>query len=243
MTAIAAAVDWQRRVLECGILGAGSEGDWRNEAYRLYSEKLRIPDYPCFFGQAAEVRGQMLYTFVSHGDLHELVTNMRCFVSLIAAQAHNRSGLAAFFEPDPSLREHAQFVARFWETLQYIHEHDSCPKGRSPEDPLWEFSFGTCEMFVVGCSPTYQNRRSRNLGPGMILIFQPRHLFIDSITSQPIEPAVRHRIHRRMLAYDGMPVHPDIGFYGVSSNREWRQYALPDDNLPELGACPFHPRQ
>jgi uncharacterized protein len=75
------------------------------------------------------------------------------------------------------------------------------------------------------------------------MISHPRHLFIDSVTSQLIEPAVRHRIHRRMLAYDGMPVHPDIGFYKESFNREWRQYALPDDNLPELRACPFHPRQ
>jgi hypothetical protein len=46
-----------------------------------------------------------------------------------------------------------------------------------------------------------------------------------------------------MLAYDGMPVHPDIGFYGDSINREWKQYALPDDNASEKGACPFHPRR
>ena len=43
-----------------------------------------------------------------------------------------------------------------------------------------------------------------------------------------------------MLAYDGMPVHPDIGFYGDAANREWKQYALPDDNEPERGTCPFH---
>ena len=233
-------IDWQRRVAERGILGMQSQHSWRSDAYREYREKLRIPDYPCFFGQAAEARGEMLYTFVSHGNLIDLVRNVQCFVSLIGTEAHRRSSMTAFFEPDPSLKEHAQFVTRFWETLQYLHEHDSYPKHRSPEDPLWEFSFETCEMFVVGCSPTYRNRRSRNLGPGMTLIFQPRHLFIDPVTFQPIAPEVRHRIHRRMLAFDGMPVHPDIGFYGEPSNREWRQYALPDDNLPELGACPFH---
>ena len=37
-------------------------------------------------------------------------------------------------------------------------------------------------------------------------------------------------------------VHPDIGFYGNIGNREWKQYALPDDNEPEAGTCPFHTR-
>jgi hypothetical protein len=74
----------------------------------------------------------------------------------------------------------------------------------------------------------------------MALIFQPRSLFIDPMTSQPIAAPVRQRIHKRMLAYDGMPVHPDIGFYGDDINREWKQYALPDNNEPASGSCPFH---
>jgi uncharacterized protein len=97
-------------------------------------------------------------------------------------------------------------------------------------------------MFVVGASPTYQHRRSRNLGPGVVLVFQPRALFIDPATSQPIAASVRQRIHKRMMAYDGMAVHPDIGFYGNVGNREWKQYALPDDNEPEAGVCPFQAR-
>jgi hypothetical protein len=113
---------------------------------------------------------------------------------------------------------------------------------RTPDDILWEFAFERCEMFVVGASPTYKHRRSRNLGPGVVLVFQPRFLFIDPATSQPIAASVRQRIHKRMLAYDGMTVHPDIGFYGSAGNREWKQYALPDDNESETGACPFHAR-
>jgi uncharacterized protein len=131
----------------------------------------------------------------------------------------------------------------FWEVLQLLHEQDSDSAMDMPPDlPLWEFSFERHEMFVVGASPTYRIRRSRNLGPGMVLIFQPRSLFIDPETSKPIAMEVRRRIHRRMLAYDGMAVHPDIGFYGDPINREWKQYALPDDNEPETGTCPFHVR-
>ena len=233
--------DWTSRVLDHGQLEKAPQNSWELDAYEQYRAKLRAPDYPCFFGQSAEARGEMLYTFVAEGRLNELLTNMRKFVSLIKTAAHERSSLVAFFEPGPSLADHRSFVARFWQVLRFLHEHDQAPSlERTPDEPLWEFSFQRCEMFVVGASPTYRGRRSRNLGPGMVLIFQPRSLFIDPMTSEPIAAPVRHRIHKRMLAYDGMPVHPDIGFYGDVINREWKQYALPDDNEPISGSCPFH---
>ncbi len=233
--------DWTGRVLDQGRLGIPVEDSWKLEAFEQYRARLRAPEYPCFFGQGGEARGEMLYTFIAEGGLDEFVTNMRQFVRLIAAPPHERSSLVAFLEPDPSITDHASFIARFWQVLQFLHEHDSDPATeRTPDHPLWEFMFEDCEMFVVGASPTYQHRRSRNLGPSTVLVFQPRSLFIDPATSQPIAASVRQRIHKRMLAYDGMTVHPDIGFYGNLGNHEWKQYALPDDNEPETGACPFH---
>lgn len=234
---------WTDRVLDQGGLGTTPDDDWKLLAYEQYRGKLRSPDYPCFFGQGGEACGEMLYTFVADGRFEELETNMRRFVSLIGTPGYERSSLVAFFEPNPSIADHVSFSARFWHILQFLHENDTYPdKDKTPDHPLWEFSFEGCEMFVVGASPTYRLRRSRNLGPGIVLVFQPRSLFIDPATSRPIAASVRHRIHERMLAYDGMPVHPDIGFYGDSINREWKQYALPDDNAPETGTCPFHQR-
>jgi FPC/CPF motif-containing protein YcgG len=234
---------WTGRVFDQGRLGIPVNESWKLEAYEQYKARLNAPEYPCFFGQSGEARGEMLYTFIAEGGLHELVTNLREFVNLTGAPSHGRSSLVAFFEPDPSLTDHGSFVARFWRILQFLHDHDRDPvSDRTPEHPLWEFAFERCEMFVVGASPTYKQRRSRNLGPGVVLVFQPRFLFMDPATSQPIAASVRQRIHKRMLAYDGMTVHPDIGFYGNAGNREWKQYALPDDNEPEAGACPFHAR-
>ncbi len=234
---------WTDRVLDQGRLGIPVNDHWKLEAYEQYQTRLRAPEYPCFFGQSGEARGEMLYTFVAHGRLNEFVANMREFVSLMGAPPHERSSLVAFLEPDPSMTDHVSFVARFWEVLQFLHEHDRNPATeRTPDHPLWEFAFEGCEMFVVGASPTYQRRRSRNLGPGVVLVFQPRSLFIDPATLQPIAASVRHRIHKRTLAYDGMSIHPDIGFYGNLGNREWKQYAIPDDNQPETGVCPFHTR-
>ncbi len=235
--------EWISRVLDHGRLGITPEDSWKLEAYEEYRSKLRAPDFPCFFGQAGEARGEMLYTFVAAGCLDELVRNMQQFVRLIHTSPYQRASLISFFEPDSRITDHAVFVSRFWEILQFLHEHDDDPAtGKPPDHPLWEFSFQRNEMFVVGASPTYQRRRSRNLGPGIVLVFQPRSLFIDPATSQPIAADVRRRIHGRMLSYDGMPVHPDIGFYGDLTNREWKQYALPDDNEPTQGACPFRGR-
>lgn len=232
--------DWTSRVLDQGKLGTVPEESWKLDAYERYKDRLRAPDYPCFFGQSAEARGEMLYSFIADGSLNEMVANMQRFVSLTGTALYERSSLITFFEPDPSITDHSAFVARFWQVLQFLHEHDRDPAmDRTPDDPLWEFSFERCEMFVVGASPTYRRRRSRNLGPGIALIFQPRSLFIDPATSEPIAAAVRQRIHKRMLAYDGMSLHPDIGFYGDVTNSEWKQYALPDDNQPESGTCPF----
>jgi uncharacterized protein len=239
--------DWQSRVLDQGRLGVAvrdvENNKWNTDAYEQYQARLRDPAYPCFFGQTAEARGEMLYSFTGWSDLPEFVKNMRKFVGLIGSPPHERSSLTAFFEPDPAIRNHVLFVQRFWHLLQFLHEHDRKPAtDRTPDHPLWEFAFEGCEMFVVGASPTYQRRRSRNLGPGMVLVFQPRILFIDPATAHPIAATVRRRVHKRMLAYDGITVHPDIGFYGNPGNREWKQYALPDDNEPETGSCPFHTR-
>jgi uncharacterized protein len=234
---------WTSRVLDQGRLGVSPREDWKITAYQQYREKLLASNYPCFFGQTGELHGEMMYTFVAERAFEEMVANVRQFVCLIGTVHYERSSLVAFFEPEQSLTDHLVFVGRFWRILQFLHQHDSRPPvAKTPDHPLWEFSFEGREMFVVGASPTYRQRRSRNLGAGIVLIFQPRNLFIDPATSQPIAPDVRHRIHRRVLAYDGMPVHPDIGFYGHGTNREWKQYALPDDNTPEEGCCPFHVR-
>jgi FPC/CPF motif-containing protein YcgG len=235
---------WTSRVLNRGILGVALKEAWELEAYKQYKTKLDARDYPCFFGQNGEARGEMLYTFIPQHSLSEILTSMQQFTSLISTPDYERCSIVAFFQPNPSITTHTSFVNRFWQVLQYLHDHDPNPATEcTPAHPLWEFSFQCSEMFVVGTSPTYQQRRSRNLGPGMVLIFQPRSLFIDSATSQPIAAHVRKSIHQRMLAYDGMSVHPDIGFYGDIDNREWKQYALPDDNAPEAGACPFHTAQ
>jgi FPC/CPF motif-containing protein YcgG len=233
---------WTERILNVKVSNAGALPAWWRDAYDSYRVTLDQPDYPCFFGQAAERRGEMFYAF--DGQHPQVAsTTMRHFVELGRNPALVRHSLAMFCAPDPALASHADFLRRFWSILRHLHDADAVPmRPTDPDDPWWEFSFGGRKMFVVGTSPTYRKRRSRVIGSGMLLLFQPRELFTDLATGKPISAEVRRQIHARMLAYDAMPVHPDIGFYGDPATREWKQYCLPDDNAPVTGRCPFASR-
>ncbi|MFT4504793.1 YqcI/YcgG family protein [Caballeronia sp. 15711] len=231
--------DWRTRVLG-DKSDSGLYGGWQEKSYIVYRHRLMADEYPCFFGQAGERNEEVLYAFIRQGDETTLAELMREFTNYARSPAYAKHSLTVFLEPDLGLSLHRDFVDRFWGLLGTLAVLDV--KKSVHDDPgtvHWEFSFDGCEMFVVGASPTYEKRRSRNLGPGIVLLFQPRQLFIDPTTGKPISASARREIHKRMLRYDRMSVHPDIGFYEDVDNREWKQYVLPDDNTPVSGECPY----
>jgi hypothetical protein len=59
--------NWTGRVLDQGRLGIPVKEIWKLEAYEQYKAKLHVPEYPCFFGQSGEARGEVLYTFIAEG--------------------------------------------------------------------------------------------------------------------------------------------------------------------------------
>jgi hypothetical protein len=77
----------------------------------------------------------------------------------------------------------------------------------------------------------------------MVMLFQPRSVFVDAVTKRAIGTQARAEVRRRLLAWDGIPHHPDLGVYGDPENREWKQYFLPDDQEPVKGECPFMARE
>ena len=115
--------NWTERVLDQGTLET-PEDRWKIDAYEEYKASVCKPDYPCFFGQSGELRGEMLYTFVARNGFDELAKSMRQFVNLIGTSPYERASLIAFFEPDPSITDHMSFVARFWQALQFLHGYD-----------------------------------------------------------------------------------------------------------------------
>jgi len=232
---------WRDRIILDAFDSDGLVELWMERAYRDFCDRVKDQAYPCFFGTTAERRGEMFYAFVQASNIFQLAGKMREFVRRGRIAQCNRYNLAVFFRPD-GIRDHKQFGRRFWDILQYLHMADTRPDPGQPSDAEWEFTFEGCQMFVVASSPTYLKRRSRNLGDGMVILFQPRSVFVDIVTNEAISSAARGEVRDRLRRWDEIPAHPDLGVYGDPKNLEWKQYCLPDDNEPMVGECPFRSR-
>ena len=234
---------WTSRIIFGNRTGIEELPAWLTPSYLNFRTQVTDSAYPCFFGTQAERNGEMFYSFVAGSDVEQLPSTMTTFLTQSAAHAAEKNNFALFFEPDPEPLTHDAYRAAFWRTLQYLHDHDPLPSGDpealDPSLPAWEFTFSGTQMFVVGCTPSYRNRRSRNLGPGMVMLFQPRSVFVDLVTKRAIGPTSRGQVRRRLLAWDGVPHHSALGVFGDEDNHEWKQYFLPDDDKPVAGVCPF----
>lgn len=236
----ATATDWKRRLIRGRGQWDGPIPAWLAEAWQAFERNVGDPAYPCFFGSQALRADAIHYSFVEHGGPTHLPETLRHF--LHACRDHPLANFAVFFEPVRDL-SHADAAARFWDTLVMLQAHDSDQAGEfagaDPDTPLWEFAFAGVQMFVVGASPTYRNRASRNLGAAMVMLFQPRDVFdIGNLGKNSGEQA-RTLIRKRLFAWDGVAHHPALGTYGDPDNREWKQYFLPDGNEEPAGRCPL----
>lgn len=212
---------------------------WMEEAYAAYHREVSNPAYPCYFGHAAERDGEIFYAFVPTLDRSALLRIMGEFVRRGRSEEFRRFNLAVFFEPIDGHDTHERFQARFWRILQMLQDGDPLPTAGEPDNPHWEFTFDGCQMFVVGANRTYHKRHSRNLGLGQVMLFQPRSVFIDSVTNEAISTSARNAIRERLHRWDDVSHHPDLGVFGAAENREWKQYCLPDDNAPINSGCPL----
>lgn len=240
-------VDIQSRVIVRDTLGKADLPAWLERSHATLCESLVDSAYPCYLGTAAEKLGELLISYVDGGDREHLPDTLTSFLRISAAHPDQRLALALFFEPDEVPKSLEQYHGEFWDTLQFLHDHDAIPwppeQPRDPADPNWEFTFAGTPMFVFVACPGYDKRRSRNLGPGLLLLFQPRLVFVGMEGGTPPGIKTRKIIRKRLTAWDHMDTHPDMGSYGDPSNYEWKQYCLPDDNAPTKGQCPLHLHQ
>ena len=235
--------DWRARVIRDIFDIDDYLEPWIEDAYAAYLREVSDPAYPCYFGHAAERDGEIFYAFVSALDRASLIRIMSEFVRRGSRIEYRRYNLAVFFEPIDDCDTHARFFTRFWRTLQMLHDGDPLEASGDPDEPHWEFTFAGSEMFVVGANRTYKNRRSRNLGLAQVMLFQPRSVFIDKITNEAIGAGARRAIRERLSKWDDVSHHPDLGVFGAAENREWKQYCLPDENVPIGSTCPLKTRR
>lgn len=218
--------------------------NWFIQEYEVFRSKVLDAEFPCYFGTNAERAGHLRYTYIEQGDMSHLPITLTEFMELSRSHPKTRHALVLFAEPESSDKPLDFYKDRFWDLLQWLHRNDPKPwpedVPQDPEHPRWEYCFAGEPMFVFSSAPAYRQRASRNLGKSLVLLFQPRRVFRGIEGGTPGGTTARAKIRSKMLKYDGMPFHPEMGAYGDPSSFEWKQYFLPDDNAPVSGKCPFH---
>jgi FPC/CPF motif-containing protein YcgG len=248
------------RILDQADMNGPAIPRWLAHSYREFRDNVLGPGYPCYLGKVAEQRGELRYGYVDEwtpeglahvpGLLSEFVALAKSPESAPVRRDVQGPGadlrqylFVLFIQPDPQPLGHDAYGARFWSLLELLRQRDAEPWPADipmdPHDSKWTFAFGGIGFFVFLTAPTYQKRRSRNLGPGMAVMFQPRNVFDGLEGDTPEGRKARARIRALLGSWDRVAPHPDLGWYGDSSNREWKQFVLPDDEALLSGQCPF----
>jgi amino acid adenylation domain-containing protein len=218
---------------------------WLAGAMAVFRADVGHAEYPCHFGRNALHLGELFGTWVGDdGDLSAMRDDLAAFLDATRPFAHRRMALSAFFAPAPAAG-HAEHGRRFWTVLRRLCDADDRPWPdeipTAPEHNRWEFSFHGVPMFVFAATPTHIARRSRNLGPGLVMLFQPRNVFAGIEGGSPAGIVARRRIRERLAAWDAVEPHPFMGDYGDLSNFEWKQYYITDaDGGAMYEACPLN---
>jgi FPC/CPF motif-containing protein YcgG len=215
---------------------------WLPIVYAEFRRHVLDPRYPCYFAVAGEQKGTLRYSFVNDVATGIDTAALRELIRLSHENPEKRQALVVFVRPEEQLRSHDWYVRCGWDLLQKLHDADNTPWPAdiplSPAHADWEFCFGGEPLFVFGAFPSHYRRRSRNLGPSAVLLFQPRSVFrgIEGGTAGGVQ--ARRVIRRRLAAWDLAPLHQSMGDYGDPSNFEASQYFIPDG--PETsGPCPL----
>jgi len=233
-----------------------SQPSWLADAYLAYLERLTCPapGYPCHFGVNGHRDGHNWFTAVGQsaralgatgpdGGIAGLADALRTFRER-AWTGPRRQTLLAFVGPPDSAPDLDRDYQRFWDLLAGLTTLDKQPwpvsRPRDAADPRWEWCFDGEPWFVFGCSPAYRLRRSRNLGPCLVLVFQVRRVFEGLSGSTLAGQTAKRHVRSRLIGYDAVPPHSHLGDDQHSSVFKWRQYMLPDDqHARDPGECPF----
>ncbi len=218
--------------------------DWVLREYKNFNKVITTKTFPCTFGMAAEKKGELRYSYISHAEWSHLPQAIEEFISLFDdSKPLIRHGLFLFVEPEKEEKTLDYYRGYFWDILQYLHKHDKKPwPAGYPKDPdhhLWNFCFAGEPFFAFGNTPAYKQRKTRDLGKGMVVGFQPRRIFVGLEGTSPGGMMSREKVRARVERWDGLPKHPNISHYGDPNHREWKQYFIGDDIQPIEGKCPF----
>jgi FPC/CPF motif-containing protein YcgG len=220
---------------------------WQARFFESFHRDLGSKEktFPCTFGTLGSQRGGLRFLFLedfrSSEDVDLLAQTLLEYIGQYKS-IDRMTSLVCFFNPATKLDTESQYFKAFWNLLQELHERDAEPwpaaMPTDPEHPDWEFCFGGDTFFVVCNTPLHEHRLSRK-AMGFYITFQPRWVF-DGITGDTkAGQAARRVIRNHLRNYDQVDLFPNLGSYGDTDNREWKQYFIPDQNETKLPSCPF----
>ena len=95
-------------------------------------------------------------------------------------------------------------------------------------------------MTSLGKYPQISIKQAKALGYFLTFVINPRENF-DVVASIKNKSGrrIRENIRSRVEAYNNGVVPKELGFYGVTGNKEWKQYQLSEKGMPHLASCPF----
>jgi FPC/CPF motif-containing protein YcgG len=224
---------------------------WATKSFTAFLSVILDPKFPCAFAAPGLWRGLYRFAFVPDPraphcaeELAAVMEEYLGWLDTLPREEEPYAVLMVFCAPIGDIGEDA-YRAAFEKLLCNLNVHDKAAWPahipRHPDDVKFTFCFGGREIFVNANTPSHHHRRSRNLGPSLTLVIQPRDAF-DKIATKQMREGIRARIPK----FDGgMPASPEIGAFGDENNREWGGYLLSDTNekaaerVAAMKLCPF----
>jgi FPC/CPF motif-containing protein YcgG len=224
---------------------------WARQSLLALKQILGEPSaFPCTFARRAFKSKKLRYLIAGwpfdKDERRRVREGLLDYLSLcdtLSGIAEWMTALLILFQPEPVPLTVEAYHQQAWMIMQDWINNDPEPWPddipRDPHQPMWSLCFRGVPLFVNVSCPTHVARNSRNLGPSLVLVTQPRAGF-DRVAGNTSEGAkVRQRIRDLVDKYDApLPWPRELGTYH-KGELEWPQYAIKDDNKPRTDRCPL----
>lgn len=224
---------------------------WHKTVADNLTQRLTKPTgFPCTFGVNAFARDLVLFAFIETLDFEGLEASRQAindFVDVSLAwdkKVNTAQPLLMCFSLEAATGQTPEdYHAIAWRVIQHWHDHDPDPwPDMIPTDahePYWSMCYRGMQIFINVSNPAHINRNSRNLGPHMVFVINPRERFDVVAGASPEGQKVRDIIRKRVTAYDKVSHCPQLSNY-LYGDLEWWQYGIIDENRDRQDKCPFH---
>jgi len=216
---------------------------WFTIAITEISERVSNSEFPCPFGRKSWEASSAKILFCEKYE--HLLSGLEEYTNFVKkTDVKNRIYAPLISVISKRLIKGDGQHATAWNMLNWAHMRD--PEAWPDDVPIdseaseWSFCFNGIQLFINFSSSDHKYMKSRNLGPFLCLVINPRQNF-DLVASADTKSGqlIRKKIRSRVAAYNGGLVPEELGQYGEAENREWKQYQLHEEGLPRPSRCPL----